>query len=299
VFVAMKLADFLSPARALTPLSCATLADAREQLLELLVESGAVADIDRLRVRVMEERGEDMVAFANHAFLMHYRTDTAHRLQVAIGVCPDGVKRGLDDGGEQRAPVVVVVVGPPRTAARLLQIVRAFGRLLAKPEVIDALKGAASVEALVSLPMFVELEIAEQLLVRDLMTDRPRTIGPDELLKRAARELIHSGVGGLPVVDDDRRLLGVLSERELLRHLLATEVFSDATPRHQSPSQSAGKTVREAMTRQVLCVAPDQPVAQVAALMSNKDVERVPVVREGRLVGLLTRGDIVRKLIGP
>ena len=294
----MKLADFLSPARAVTPLSCATLSDAREQLLELLVASGAVADIERLRNRVTEERGEDMVAFADHAFLMHYRTDTAQRLQVAIGVCPGGVSRGLDDGGEQRAPVVVVVVGPPRNAARLLQIVRAFGRLLPKRDVIDALRSAPSVEALVSLPMFLEFEIAEQLLVRDLMTDRPRTIGPDELLKRAARELIHSGISCLPVVDEDRRLLGVLSERELMRHLLATEVFSDGAQRHQ-PAQTAAKTVREAMTRQVLCVAPDQPVAQVAALMSNKDVERVPVVREGRLVGLLTRGDIVRKLIGP
>jgi CBS domain-containing protein len=295
----MKLADFLSPARALTALSCATLADAREQLLELLVASGAIADIDRLRDRVAEERGEDMVAFADHAFLMHYRTDTAQRLQVAIGVCPQGLTRRLDDGGEQRAPVVVVVVGPPRTAARLLQIVRAFGRLLPKRDVVDALCAAPSVDALVSLPMFHEFEIADQLLVRDLMTDRPRTIGPDELLKRAARELIHSGLGGLPVVDDDRRLLGVLSERELMRHLLTTEVFSDGAPRHQPPTQTAGKTVRDVMTRQVLCVAPDQPVAQVAALMSNKDVERVPVVREGRLVGLLTRGDIVRKLIGP
>jgi CBS domain-containing protein len=59
------------------------------------------------------------------------------------------------------------------------------------------------------------------------------------------------------------------------------------------------RTVRDVMTRQVLCVGPEQPAAEVAALMSNKDVERVPVVREGRLVGFLTRGDIVRKLIGP
>lgn len=296
----MKLSDFLSPARAITPLGCATLADARELLLERLVASGAISDIDRLRNRVTEERGEDMVAFADHAFLMHYRTDTASRLRVALGVCPNGVTRALDDGGEQRAPVVVVIVGPPRTAARLLQIVRAFGRLLPKQDVREALLGAPSVESLVSLPMFLEFEIAEQLLVRDLMTDRPRTIGPDELLKRAARELIHSGLGGLPVVDSEGRLLGVLSERELMRHLLVTEVFSDGASRHPSAAQSAAaKTVRDAMTRQVLCVAPDQPVAQVAALMSNKDVERVPVVREGRLVGLLTRGDIVRKLIGP
>ena len=52
------------------------------------------------------------------------------------------------------------------------------------------------------------------------------------------------------------------------------------------------------MTRQVLCVAPHQPLAEVASLMLNKDVERVPVVREGQLVGFLTRGDIVRKRLG-
>ena len=52
------------------------------------------------------------------------------------------------------------------------------------------------------------------------------------------------------------------------------------------------------MTRQELCVAPEQPIAEVASLMSNKEVDRVPVVRDGRLVGFLTRGDIVRKLIG-
>jgi CBS domain-containing protein len=53
------------------------------------------------------------------------------------------------------------------------------------------------------------------------------------------------------------------------------------------------------MTRQVLCVAPEQPLAEVASMMTDRDVERVPVVRDGRLVGVLTRGDIVRKLIGP
>jgi CBS domain-containing protein len=48
----------------------------------------------------------------------------------------------------------------------------------------------------------------------------------------------------------------------------------------------------------VLCVSAEQPLAEVAALMANKEVDRVPVVRDGKLVGFLTRGDIVRKLIG-
>ena len=294
----MHLADFLAPSRVLLPLEPETLAGARGALLERLAASGAVAEPERLQGRVDEERGEDMVAIADFAFLLHYRTDTALELQVAIGVAPEGIKRPLDDGSEQRAPVAVMVVGPPRAAARQLQVVRGFSRLLPRREAIEALLAAPSAEAIVRLPMFAEYQIPEQLLVRDLMTEHPRTTSPDLPLRTAAHELIRSGLDALPVVDEDRRLLGLLSERELMRQLLTTEVLSDGAPRHGTfrPGQ---RTVRDAMTRQVLCVAPEESVAEVAALMTNKDVERVPVVHDGRLVGFLTRGDIVRKLIGP
>jgi CBS domain-containing protein len=90
----------------------------------------------------------------------------------------------------------------------------------------------------------------------------------------------------------------MVSEREVIRHLVSVQAFTGADARISSPGASGARTVREVMTRQVLCVAPQQPIAEVAALMSNRDVDRVPVVREGRLVGFLTRGDIVRKLIG-
>ena len=93
-------------------------------------------------------------------------------------------------------------------------------------------------------------------------------------------------------------MIGMVSEREVIRHLLSVQAFSGPDARVASPMARGGRTVRDVMTRQVLCVAPQQAIAEVAALMSNKDVDRVPVVREGRLVGFLTRGDIVRKLIG-
>jgi CBS domain-containing protein len=204
----MKLADFLAPSRVLVPLACETLDGARVALLARLEASGAIADLDRLQLRVAEERGEDMVAIADRAFLLHYRTDTASALQVAVGVSREGVRRSLDEGAEQRAPVVVMVVGPPRSAARQLQVVRAFGRLLPREEAVAALVDAPSAESIVTLPMFVECEIPEQILVRDLMTERPRTTTPEIPLRRAARELIRSGLGALPVVDHDERFLG-------------------------------------------------------------------------------------------
>src|SRR5690349_6175742 len=147
----MRLADFLAPSRVLVPLACETLDAARSALLERLAASGAIADLERLQGRVAEERGEDMVAVSDRAFLLHFRTDTAAALQVAIGICPDGVRRSIEDGVEQRAPIVVVVVGPPRSAARQLQVVRAFSRLLPKDDVVAALLDAPSAESVVTL----------------------------------------------------------------------------------------------------------------------------------------------------
>jgi CBS domain-containing protein len=110
--------------------------------------------------------------------------------------------------------------------------------------------------------------------------------------------MVRAGLGALPVIDDERRVVGMVSEREIIRHLLTTQVFSGAEVRASLSPLAGPRTVRDVMSRQVMCVAPEQPIAEVASLMSNKDVDRVPVVREGQLVGFLTRGDIVRKLIG-
>jgi CBS domain-containing protein len=130
------------------------------------------------------------------------------------------------------------------------------------------------------------------------MTERPRTVAADTPLKEAARTMVRAGLGALPVIDEDRHVVGMVSEREVIRHLLTTQVFSGADVRASLSPVAGPRTVRDVMSRQVMCVAPEQPIAEVASLMSNKDVDRVPVVREGQLVGFLTRGDIVRKLIG-
>jgi CBS domain-containing protein len=108
--------------------------------------------------------------------------------------------------------------------------------------------------------------------------------------------MVRHRIGGLPVVDDNGQLIGMLGERELIRTLVGALQGARAQPQPDESKPQA--TVRDAMTRQVLSVSPDQPLAEVTSIMTNKDVDHVPVVRDGRVVGILTRGDIVRKLIG-
>ena len=293
----MKLSDFVSVECVVVPLQARTLAEASEALLRRIEASSAVRDATKLRRRIDESRNEDVVVVGGRAFLLHYRADSIGALRVAIGVAPQVIVRS-DEQDDQRARVVVLVVAPPREAARHVQLVRAFARLLARPEVLESIHSAPNAGAIAAIAALDEFTLPEELTVRDLMTERPRTTTPEMPLREAAREMLSAGLSALPVVDEDGGLLGLLSERELMRHFMTT-TLATASARFTPPSAHGRRTVRDVMTRQVLCVAPEQSLADVAALMTNKDVERVPVVRGGRLVGFLTRGDIVRKLIAP
>jgi CBS domain-containing protein len=294
----MRLSDLIRPDRVVVPLADDTLASAGYSLLERLVASGAIAQPERLWVRAREERPEDLVGMGDRAFLLHYRSDAVRELAVALGTSTAPVSRELGESDEtQEARIVLLVAAPPRQATLYLQVVGAFARLLSRPEVVDAVLAQPDAAALAALPAFGDVEVRDQLAVRDLMTERPRSVAPDAALRDAALDMVRAGVAGLPVVEADGRVVGMLSQRELLQHLLTKYLARGGAPAAQPPD-ARPRQVRDVMTRQVMCVSPDQPVAEVAAMMTNKDVDRVPVVRDGRLVGFLTRGDIVRKLIG-
>jgi CBS domain-containing protein len=295
----VRLSDVVLAERIVVPLEQPSLTDAAWVLVERLTAAGAVADPGKLRARVEEERGEDIVVLGDRAFLTHYRTDAVDDLAVAVGVAPEAISRDAGEAERQQARIVLLIIAPPRQAALYLQTLGAFAQLLSNQETVDRILAAESPEELARLSDWRNAELAPQITVRELMTERPRTTRPTTLLRDAAREMARSRIGALPVVDTDGNLVGMLGERELMRDMLSNKaIFGGASAPRAGSSEHGKRTVRDVMTRQVLCVSPDQPLAEVASLMANKDVERVPVVREGRLVGFLSRADIVRKLLG-
>ncbi len=294
----MKLREFLAPERTLVPLQAGLLQEAAAQLLERVVSAHGVIDAEKLTQRVRSTTAGDVVAMGERAFLLHHRTNAVGKLLVGIGVALEPIRHRDEENHDRYARIVLLVLTPPRHAARYLQVVGAFARLLRDPQVVAQMLGARTAAELVGLDSFASYKLPEQLTVRDVMTDQPVTVRVDSSLKDAARTMVRIGLGALPVVDEDGRVLGIVSEREVIRHLLTVQAFTGPDARVAAPNLPGKKTVRDVMSRQVLCVAPGQPLAEVASLMSNKDVDRVPVVSDGKLVGFLTRGDIVRKLIG-
>jgi len=122
------------------------------------------------------------------------------------------------------------------------------------------------------------------------------TLRPDDTLDEAARRLEAHAVTAIPVVGEAGQVVGLLSHRELLK-ALAPGTLQRVTA-GIAPAGSHGLLVRDAMARSVLGISEDQTLADAVHLLAKKDVEWVPVVKDGVLQGALTRADLVRRLLG-
>ena len=131
--------------------------------------------------------------------------------------------------------------------------------------------------------------------VREIMTRDVTTAAPGMTLEDAAEMLARRRLRAMPVIDDEGHVLGMLTDRLLISRLLPALERSDAG--RPAAGGAATGEVRDIMERTVMCVKEDEPLANVVRLMLDSEIERLPVVREGQLVGFLTRGDIIRRLL--
>jgi CBS domain-containing protein len=139
----------------------------------------------------------------------------------------------------------------------------------------------------------------------EVMSRNPITVPAATGLAEALRLMLEHGVSGLPVVDDKAGLVGILTEGDLLRRaeIGTEEKRSRWIELLTMPGRLAGDYVRtharhvgEVMTREVVSVAEDTPLAEVVRLMERHRIKRVPVVRDGALVGIVSRADLLRAL---
>ena len=142
-----------------------------------------------------------------------------------------------------------------------------------------------------------------QLMVRDVMTPEPKSIAANAPLSDAARLLLSSIFTGLPVVDDQKRPIGVITQGDLIRKgglplRLGLLAESDQNRLESFLSQLVSRNAAEVMTTPAVMIAEDQPLAEAVELMLTKGVKRLPVVDEsGSLTGMLSRLDIFRTVM--
>ncbi len=141
----------------------------------------------------------------------------------------------------------------------------------------------------------------------DLMTRDVAVVHPETSLLEAVKLMAHRKISGMPVVDDAGNIVGTISEGDLVRwHEGYTERQArwldmlaegfDLAPEFLHGIQEQHRKVKSVMSPGVTAVTEDTPAREVARLMHANNIKRVPVVRDGKLVGIVARSDLIRAL---
>lgn len=134
--------------------------------------------------------------------------------------------------------------------------------------------------------------------VKEIMTRDVVTIGPEADLRDVARTLVASGISGIPVCGARRELLGVISEGDILLKEGGPTKSRRRFGRTDGSDRKADATrVGDAMTSPVVTISPYASVAEAARTMAELGIKRLPVVRNGALVGIVSRTDLVRAFV--
>jgi len=147
------------------------------------------------------------------------------------------------------------------------------------------------------------------MYIKDIMTKQVITVGEDDTVDKCANLLITYNLSGLPVIDDDGKVKGIVTEGDLIRR--AAKIDGPATLEVlggiiylESPKKfmeeikrSMANIARDIMTKNVISVNPDKTIEDAATLLVQKNIKRLPVIdKEGNLVGIVSRKDIMKYL---
>jgi CBS domain-containing protein len=141
--------------------------------------------------------------------------------------------------------------------------------------------------------------------VKDIMTRNVIAVGPDESIMKAARIMLQNRISGLPVIDKDGELIGIVTEGDFLRRgELGTqrrrpkwlEFIVGPGRLAEEYVQASGRKVDEIMTTDPVTVKEDDSLEKVVEVMERRHVKRLPVVKDGHVVGIVSRANLMHAL---
>lgn len=141
------------------------------------------------------------------------------------------------------------------------------------------------------------------MLAKDVMTTPALAVTPDTDVQAVAELLLECRISAVPVVDEDGRVCGIVSEGDLInradagtRHRRSwwLEMLRGSEEQARDFLRSRGRRVKDVMTRDVVAAAEDTPLADIAALLEKHRIKRVPVLRDGKIVGIVSRADLLQ-----
>ena len=258
---------------------------------------GAAGEIHRVHERVVVALAEsDAVEEICAVIGLSPRAFTEERIEAAApsGVSPDEVDAGGGPGPESGSEMVLILVTPRNLVSLRDRTLPTLKRFFREEERVTPLLSARSADDVARVSAFMDLDPHRSLLVEDVVQPVQYRVYPDTPYSEVADLMVRRDLQAVPVVGEDYEFLGVITTGDAMEELV---LQAQAESVGGSPAIARTElTAREIMTRTVMCISEEQSLIEAASIMVNRDVEQLPVIREGEMVGLLTRREVLRWL---
>jgi PTS system fructose-specific IIA component/PTS system nitrogen regulatory IIA component len=299
----MRLANLLDEDLVNHDLGAATKAEAISELLTLIQKKYPQYNYDAIFKSVLDREDIEDTSYGRGIAFPHARTDEVDEMYVAVGISSDGLRDKTPDGQPLR--MVCLMLTPSNIAKLYLQTLSAFAAFARASGNIDTITQAASPGGVVDAIWESTVTVEKELTAKDLMRQDVVTVTPDDTLKRVANYMFRHRLSALAVVDKDNRLLGQITDKELIRAalpdfkaLISNLNYSmDIEPFEELLKKEEKIKVKQLFTTDHEVVARSTKIVEVAAMMLFKDLRRVFVVDDEKLAGILLRKDIVNMII--
>jgi nitrogen PTS system EIIA component len=299
----MRLSTLLSEELVLADMSASNKDEAIAILLAVIGKRFPLLDMETIAAAIDERERVENTSYGHGYAFPHARTDAVERMYIAFGVS----KRGLTDKTPDDATlrVVCLMLTPSNISQLYLQTLSAFARFARDPQNLKRLLDARGVAAVIEVVYQSGVNVDRELLVRDIMVEKVISVTTEQSLKEVANLFYKHRIGEMPVVDDQNRVVGQISNRDLIkaalsdfRSLLGKPVASaDLSMFDDLLKTQETMTVDKIMLKDITATTEDTPVVQLATTMLDTNLRMVPVVRDGKLVGVVVMSDIVSKII--
>ncbi len=299
----MRLAALLEPDMVIPNMSARTKVEAIEELLECILQKHPGLDRRAITKAIAELEEQENTSYGRGVAFPHARTDAVNEMIVALGISRKGIDSDTPD--QRRLHTICLLLTPRNIAQLYLQTLSAFASFARREGNIATLIRQESAEDIIRFIWESGLTIKKQLTVHDIMHRNIFHTTADATLKDVANAFYRHKVSGLPVVDDQMKVIGIISEKHLIgaalpdyESLIEHMSFNpDIEPFDELLKKEDEIRVSEIMTRKVVTCHEETPIVEVAAMMMFKNIRQVPVVENEKLIGMILRSDIVNKVI--
>jgi len=261
------------------------------ELLDLLI-SGDTVDRERLLEKLNPQIQRGGLSLGSNVSMFHLTIPEIGDSRLAATLM--GGKTG----------VLMFLLSTPGMAPKFyLQVAAALRSMAGDHELLKRIKLSRNANDFIAALESSSVIVNPRIEVKDVMRRKPISVDSEATLNDVVELMVFEGMGGLVVTDSNGKVLGVITESDLvgvfIPELMATMGESDQREIESSTRGDIGERckVKDFMARSVMCVSEDTPITEVATLMVNKKVRRIPVVTEGKLVGLISLQDIISKVL--